>query len=70
MSHNEVLSVAVVMLVDEPVVVRESLEAYGELFDVFINFVELGRIVGELEVVGTDGGGGRSEGGKGEGSHL
>ena len=42
------------MLVDDSVPVLESLEAQGELFNVFIDFVEAGSIVGELEVVSTD----------------
>ena len=42
------------MLVDDSVPVLESLEAQGELVDVFINFVEACSVVGELEVVSTD----------------
>ena len=58
------------MLVDDSVPVLESLEAQGELLNVFIDFVEAGSIVGELEFVSTDSKSGRSEGGKGEGLHL
>ena len=58
------------MLLDDPVPIYESLETQGELFNVFIDFVESGCIVRELDFVGTDSGSDRSECGKGEGFHL
>ena len=69
MSEGEAGTVGIVMLVDDSVPVLESIRAQGELFDVFIDFVEAGGVVGELKVVSTDGNSGRSEGGKGKGLH-
>ena len=62
--------VAVVMLIDELVVVFESLEANGILLHVLIDFVIACCIVSELELVSTDGGGGRSEGSESDRSHV
>ena len=69
-AKSKVGTIGVVVLVYDPVPIYESFEAQSELLDVFINFVEFGSIVGELEFVGIDGESGRSEGGKGEGLHL
>ena len=70
-SEVEVLgAVGIVVLVYHLVPINESFEAQGELLNVFIDFVEAGNIVGELEVVGTDSGGGRGESGKSERFHL
>ena len=70
MSKGELGTVGVVVLIDDSVPVLESLEAHCKLLDVFVEFIIPGSIVRELEVLSTYGGGGRSEGGKGEGSHL
>ena len=69
MTESEVYSVAVVVLPDESVVMHKSLEAHRKLLGVFIKLVIAGGIVGELELVGTDGGGDRNEGSKSERFH-
>ena len=61
MTEDKVRSVGVVMFVDDPVPINESLKTHRKLLDVFINFVKAGGILGEFKLVGTDGGSGRSE---------
>ena len=68
-TEGEVLFGSVV-LCDDSVVVHKSLKTKCKLLHVLVNFVEAGNIIHEVELVGTDGGGGRSKGGKSEILHL
>ena len=70
MTKIEIGSISGVVIVDNPVPVNESIQSNGILLDIFINFVEAGGIVDELELVGTDGGSGRSEGSESGRFHL
>ena len=70
MAEFEILTIGVVVLVDYPVPIHESLEAHGKLFNVPIDFVKAGSIVSELDFVGTDSGSSRSEGGKSDRLHI
>ena len=56
--------VGVIVLVDEPVPENESLQSNSKLLDFFINFVVASSIIHEIELVGTDCGSGRGEGGE------
>ena len=58
------------MLGDDLEAMRESLQTHFEFLDVVIHLIEAGVVVGELQLVGTNGGDGRSEGGKCERTHL
>ena len=64
------VSLCGVVLTDEPLVVKESLEAHLILLDVLIDLVESGSIIGEPELVGTYGSDGRSEGSENVRFHL
>ena len=55
----EVGTVGVVVLIDEPVPMRVSLETRHELLNILVNLVKSGGVINELELVGTDGGGRR-----------
>ena len=65
MSNGEV-TFSVVVLMDELVVVCESLEAHRKLLDVLVDLVKAGNILDKLELVRTDGGDGSGEGSYGQ----
>ena len=72
MTEFKVLGIvaAVIVLVDDPVMVHESFYSLVKFCDVLVHFVVAGCVLGELELVGIDGHGSRNEGSKCEGLHM
>ena len=70
MTHDKVGSVAAVVLFDDPMPMHESLKAHGEFLDVTVHLVEACYVLGELELVDTDGYDGGSECSECEGLHI
>ena len=62
--------VAAIVLTDEPVVVRESLEAHRKLLDFLIDLIKTGSVLDELELIRFHSGRGSNEGSDSNRLHL